>query len=395
VATILIAKITSPIYSATVVPNPITTIPQSPTTGDLYDIEGAPDHPHETPLSPNINSITNQTQHITLNDTESSQNQNTVNNIIPQQISITEHSNNNPRQNKQYLISQFFTIINSSSTRRNNPQAPANINTNLSEHTTYDTPIPFNNNIITNNHPTTTQTETEPTTRNNSPNTPHSHHKHYIQRTISKKPIPNDYWGSSMDSNNPHCFRIYFQNINGLTAGKSMTRWLETVTTMKEKHCEIFGLAETNTNWNSNNIKNNINLIINNQYTNSSTILSSNRYNPTNQKRLLPGGTLQSCRGHWKSRCISTISDSRNMGRWTGQQFQLKSDKTLTIITDYRPCKPNTTTNIPTSATTYRQQTIMLTEEDFSNPDPRKLFIEDMIHVTSDLYKTNNNYIPF
>jgi hypothetical protein len=159
-----------------------------------------------------------------------------------------------------------------------------------------------------------------------------------------------------MDSNHPHCFRIYFQNINGLTAGKSMTRWLEMVKTMNEKRCEIFGLAETNTNWNSHNIINNINRIINNQFSNSSTILSSNRYNPLKQKRFLPGGTLQSCTGHWKSRCISTISDFRNMGRWTGQKFQLKSNKTLTIITAYRPCKTNSNIHIPTSATTYRQQ---------------------------------------
>jgi hypothetical protein len=100
--------------------------------------------------------------------------------------------------------------------------------------------------------------------------------------TSNEKPIANDYWGSSMDTNDPNCFRVFFQNINGLIAGKSMERWIETVTTMKEKHCKIFGLAETNTNWHSHNIKNNKNRIINIQFSNASTILSSNRYNPTN-----------------------------------------------------------------------------------------------------------------
>jgi hypothetical protein len=199
--------------------------------------------------------------------------------------------------------------------------------------------------------------------------------KYYFQQHIMKKPLANDYWGSSMDTNDSNSFRVFFQNINGLTAGKSIERWIETVNTIKEKQCEIFGLAETNTNWRSHNIKNNINRIINNAFSNSSTILSSNRCNPKDDSRFLPGGTLQSCTGHWKSKCIALIHDFRNMGRWTGQKFQLRQQKTLTIITAYRQCKQNSTINIPTSSTTYRQQTIMLTEDGITQPDPRKFLM--------------------
>jgi hypothetical protein len=161
---------------------------------------------------------------------------------------------------------------------------------------------------------------------------------------------------------------------------------------MKEKQCEIFGLAETNTNWQSNNIKTNIDRIIKTQFVNSSTILSSNRYNPDNNERFQPGGTLQACMGHWKSCCLLTIHDSRNMGRSTGQRFQLKHNKTITIITAYRPCKQNININKPTSSTTYRQQVIMLTEEGIINPDPRKIFMDDIINVINE-HSHNDNYI--
>jgi hypothetical protein len=42
--------------------------------------------------------------------------------------------------------------------------------------------------------------------------------KHFSQQHLLQKPIPNDYWGSSMDTNDQQCFRIFFQNINGITS---------------------------------------------------------------------------------------------------------------------------------------------------------------------------------
>jgi hypothetical protein len=173
-----------------------------------------------------------------------------------------------------------------------------------------------------------------------------------------------------MDTSDASCFRVFFQN----------------------KNCEIFELAETNTNWNSFKIKTNINRIINRYHQNSSTTLSNNRYNPNKKSRYQLGGTLQSCTGHWRSRCILTIHDTRNMGRWVGQKFQLKNQKTLTVITAYRPCKQSNNINNQMSSTTYRQQMIMLTEAGFINPEPRKIFIEDIITMIKEYHTDDNNY---
>jgi hypothetical protein len=348
VTTTINVQLMRPTLSAPITPNP-------------EALHSSPSR-HGESISPINSSFTNNNNRNNANQ-EPTNNNNTVNTIAPPSQVTTRQQNNHTCHRKQYLISQFFDVTRKSS-----------INT-----TTIQTRTPI-----------------EPTTNSNvidtRPNLQQRNQKQYIQHHITKLPIANDYWGSSMDSTNPHHFRVFFQNINGLTAGKSMERWKETVTTMREKQCEIFGLAETNTNWNSNNIKNNISRIINHQFSNSSTILSSNRYNPNKKKRFLPGGTIQSCTNHWKSRCIMTISDFRNMGRWTGQKFQLKQHKTLTIITAYRPCKPNSTTTISTSSSTYKQQIIMLTEEGFSHPDPRKIFIDDMIQIINEQDKDNRNY---
>jgi hypothetical protein len=80
------------------------------------------------------------------------------------------------------------------------------------------------------------------------------------------------------------------------------------------------------------------------------------------------------------------------MDRWTGQKFQLKNHKTLTVTTAYRPCKHNNIIQKSTSSNTYRQQLIMLTEEGYTNPEPRKIFIEDMITIMHELMKESNNH---
>jgi hypothetical protein len=313
----------------------------------------------------------------------------------------TEYQNN--KKNRQYLISHFFQKSNSR--RRELPTAfetdgITNTGNNNDTIITDDTTLRNNVRNVNEHNNTTTlnDTNTEPTQVNNNINTSAATQrlktkKHYIQQHLSKKPIPNDYWGSSMDTHDKNCFRIFFQNINGLTSGESLEKWTEIVTTMQEKKCKIFGLAETNTNWNYSNIRTNISSIINKQIPNSTISLSNNRFNPADTSRYQPGGTLQSCTGYWSSRIIEQINDPRKMGRWSGHTFRLKANKTLSVITAYRPCKKNNTNNKSTSMATHRQQTVMLTEEGYSNPDPRKIFIQDITKTINELEQSTNNYI--
>lgn len=81
------------------------------------------------------------------------------------------------------------------------------------------------------------------------------------------------------------------------------------------------------------------------------------------------------------------------MGRWAGQSYRLKGEQNLTVITAYRPCLKNATNNKSTSIASYRQQVIMLTEEGYEDPDPRKIFMDDMINLLKEQEMNPNNHI--
>jgi ribonuclease HI len=385
VATKINATSTRPIHSATIAPNSPTK-PPSP-------LQQGVQIPHNniditTPVNTNANPF--------IRNYDNTHSSIIATNVPTNNLCSTRPTTHNTLQSsnqKQYLISHFFSSTTTNSTRSTQGNHLTNNNITANANPTHETSIPHDTTQHSINDSTTNINTTHHQAHNNTATGQLQHQrKRYVQNNILRKPIPNDSWGSSMDTNDPRCFRIYFQNINGLTAGKSMERWNETVMLMQDKKCEILGLAETNTDWKSYNIKTNISRIINKQFINSSTILSENRYNPTKKRsRFQPGGTLQSCTGHWKSRCISIIHDFRNMGRWTGQKFQLRNNTTLTVITAYRPCK-NNSINKPTSSTTYRQQTIMLTEDGIINPEPRKIFIEDMIDIIKKYNNDVNNH---
>ena len=217
--------------------------------------------------------------------------------------------------------------------------------------------------------------------------------KNNIQQHILKKPKENDTWGASMDTHNQDSIRIYFQNINGLLMGTKEERWTEHLDNMKKAGCDIFGLAEPNTNWNSKNIRKIINIIANEKFNNITTNLSENRFQPNSKSSFLPGGTLQSCCNHWTGRILQHYTDPRKLGRWTGHQYRLKENKTLSVITAYRTCYQSLTNLKLESRTASNQQVILLQEDGIINPNPREIFVEDMIKVLNDIEKSEDNYI--
>jgi ribonuclease HI len=389
VATILTATIISPNISVIVAPNPeinYNSPPQQRGCGNNNNANNQQTSNSEN-NQPDINNNTN-------NEVKNNNLNNFINNpnhsVTSEERETTQQIN--PRS-RQYLISQFFPTKNY--IRNTMPTYNHPINDNEVHHNTTDQTIRNLNQqeIYTNTDIQNSAAQLGAPTTIHEPTEKARRKKFYIQQHIMKQPIPNDFWGSSMDSNKNECFRIYYQNINGITSSDSMEKWNDHVSSMKDNCCEIFGLAETNTNWKCPNIKTELDNIINKTFPHSSTIFSSNKFNPTDVSRYQPGGALQSCTGHWVSRCIDKIHDNRNMGRWTGQTFQLKQQKILTVITAYRPCKRSNINSKSTSSSSYRQQTVMLMEEGYNDPDPRQIFIEDMISLIININKNADNYI--
>jgi hypothetical protein len=72
------------------------------------------------------------------------------------------------------------------------------------------------------------------------------------------------------------------------------------------------------------------------------------------------------------------------MGRWSGYQLQGNNNKTLNVITAYRPV---ITTGIHTC---YQQHLRVLKEQGTANPDPRQQMLDDLTELITTCNSQNN-----
>jgi hypothetical protein len=212
-----------------------------------------------------------------------------------------------------------------------------------------------------------------------------------IQLHIIKIPKANNEWESTITNKTSDTVKIYFQNINGLQERKFHGRWTDQLKYMEQHDIDICGLAETNTNWKFNNTREELTTKAKLAFKNSAINFSINQFNPKRSTNYQPGGCVQICKNHWTGRIIRQIDDPRTLRRWTGQTFWLKGDRLITVITGYRPCRYSTTHLLKAYQTVHRQQTTILESEGFKHPDPRKIFITDLIKAIKDEEKNPGN----
>jgi hypothetical protein len=84
-----------------------------------------------------------------------------------------------------------------------------------------------------------------------------------------------------------------------------------------------------------------------------------------------PGGTMSIATGKWQAQITEQGKDNRGLGRWSYQRIS-STKSNLVIITAYRPC----VTTGPTTA--WMQQWLILCEVGIVNPDPVKIFYQDL-----------------
>ena len=103
-----------------------------------------------------------------------------------------------------------------------------------------------------------------------------------------------------------------------------------------------------------------------------------------------PGGTALVTFGKTAGRVKESGTDP--MGRWTYQILDGKGDKEILIMNVYQCCKSPTN---PTGITAYHQQTIMLSELDKIDTNPRRNFRRDLMQfIKSKINKANTTVIP-
>ena len=90
--------------------------------------------------------------------------------------------------------------------------------------------------------------------------------------------------------------------------------------------------------------------------------------------KVQPGGALQLIHGSHNGRIFKYDADY--LGRWVTQVLRLKDNRSLAILTAYRPG----TTSVAASGDTtiIKQQFRALQRRGVVNPNPRKLFLKDL-----------------
>jgi hypothetical protein len=165
--------------------------------------------------------------------------------------------------------------------------------------------------------------------------------------------------------------RIYHQNIRGAKTYQNWNRYKEGIQQLKQWGVGITTLAETNTQWTQTNIS--AAQAMTHSVTSLSKISTSGSSEATDTD-YQPGGTACVAMGKWTGRVTTRITDSSGLGRWSGFRLQGKNQKSLIVISAYRP----TPSNDPSDRTCHSQQWRILRARQNSNPNPRKTFITDL-----------------
>ena len=203
--------------------------------------------------------------------------------------------------------------------------------------------------------------------------------------SVNKILKENNEVGDSIQQYNQNHTRIYFQNINGAKVGGDWMQWLDAHNYLQEHHVNIIGMAETNINWNYNNIQaaqSNLKKIYK-----KSAIATSSSIDPS-QSDYLPGGTATVIVNNLVGNIQDVIKDTE-LGRWSGYRIKCKNKRILYIITCYMPI-------IDTNAgsnTCYQQQWRILRNNKIEKPNPRQQLFKDLRNQINQWTSTGNEVI--
>lgn len=174
--------------------------------------------------------------------------------------------------------------------------------------------------------------------------------KETIQSVITpvKENLP---FGDLLQQSNrtENTLRIFLKNINGLKANNSWDKWDNGCEEAYSQKIDIFGICESNINWNTNN---RMLAKAKCQKAYGLAMISTSSSNESTKTEYQPGGTATIITGKYTGRVTQPIQDLSGMGRWSGYKLRRNSNSCINIITVYRP------TVSSGIHTTYQQQVL-------------------------------------
>ena len=160
--------------------------------------------------------------------------------------------------------------------------------------------------------------------------------------------VPADYvhnpevsipWGdahvSGKELQSHEWFRVFSHNVNGFSRRDEQAKLKLFVTTMQAKGVSVFGLQETNTNYQNKYLKNMFYQHIEKTSRHRQGSVSSAPMGYSTEFQ--PGGTATFVRDEWTTRFLKSGSDL--MGRWSWITLAGKGTTKITFISAYQVCK--------------------------------------------------------
>jgi len=168
--------------------------------------------------------------------------------------------------------------------------------------------------------------------------------------------------------------RIAFQNIHGATTRSGLSVPPE-IDVLQEWNVDIMGMSETNCPWTASQ-KSTYDYMMNQCFRSSRTIYTSTPA-PDHTFSYLPGGNLLTINGRTTGRITSQGSDP--LGRFCWYTLRGRRDEGILVMVAYRVC--HEASHNPGAFTAYQQQYTGLRSNGYTNPNPRRQILEDMVNI--------------
>jgi hypothetical protein len=183
----------------------------------------------------------------------------------------------------------------------------------------------------------------------------------------------NEHKGNILtEIDNKQTLRIYHQNIRGAKKYGSWEEWRQGVKWLSAKKVGIATLVETNTKWNNTN---KADAQQNAKKETNNAIVTATSSKEKREGDYQPGGTACVLLDNWTGYNTEKIEDKTGLGRWSGFKIKGKSNRTIIILSAYRP----TISYDLADYTSYSQQWRLIREEEECDPKPIERFVSDLI----------------
>jgi hypothetical protein len=163
-------------------------------------------------------------------------------------------------------------------------------------------------------------------------------YKEIFNNTLSQQVITstkdNHPIGNIMDNSNKpnNTICIYLKNINGIKCYNKWNNLKTACSELKKMNVDIFGITETNLNWNTKSRMEARQIIQQKDNYFSAQLATSSNKQPT-LTHYQPGGTDTAITNKWTGRITKQINDTSGMGRWSGFKMQTNNSNHLNVIT--------------------------------------------------------------